>query len=98
MPKIMGSVCVKLLIINGMAPFLFFYALEKGQPVIREGVLNFLEQFPGEHNSILEHWKEAGFPVDNAMQTQALLHLKQIYCDKKRCLECRIGSALLGNR
>jgi hypothetical protein len=26
-----------------------------------------------------------------------LLHLKRFYCDKKRCLDCRIGSVLLAN-
>jgi hypothetical protein len=95
--KTMGRQCVKLLIINGLAPFLFFYGLEKGQPGICEGVLSYLEHLEGEHNSIIGHWKKAGMPVENAMQTQALLQLKQFYCDKKRCLECRVGSRLLGN-
>ncbi|MDP1622434.1 MAG: DUF2851 family protein [Bacteroidales bacterium] len=95
--KTMGDTCVKLLIINGMAPFLFFYGLEKGQPDLCEKVLNYLEQTGGESNHLVERWKKAGFPVDNAMQTQALLHLKQYYCDKKRCLDCRIGSRLLAN-
>jgi hypothetical protein len=99
MPKMMGETCVKLLVINGLAPFLFFYGMEKGQPALCEGVLNFLEQTGGENNVITDHWKEVGFPVMNAMQTQALLHLKKFYCDKKRCLDCRIGSRLLaGNR
>jgi len=97
MPKTMGPQCVKLLVINGLAPFFFFYGLEKGQPAICEGVLNYLEHVGGEKNVHMDHWKEVGFPVDNAMQTQALLHLKQFYCDKKRCLECRVGSRLLGN-
>lgn len=95
--KIMGLQCVKLLVINGLAPFLFFYGLEKDQPVLCERVLNFLENLGGEKNVHIDHWKDAGFPVGNAMQTQALLHLKQFYCDKKRCLDCRVGSRLLGN-
>jgi hypothetical protein len=93
--KIMGQSCVKLLIINGLAPFLFFYGLEKGQPAICEGVLGYLEQMSGENNTCIDRWRKAGFPTENAMLTQALLHLKQFYCDKKRCLECRVGARLL---
>ena len=93
--KIMGSSSVDLLIINGMAPFLFFYGFEKGLVPICSGVLNSLEQVPGENNAVLDYWKEAGFPTENAMLTQALIQLKMFYCDKKRCLECRIGSRLL---
>jgi len=93
--KTMGQSCITLLVINGLAPFLFFYGLEKDQPAICQGVLSFLEQTTGEINAQTNRWKEVGFPVDNAMKTQALLHLKQFYCDKKRCLDCRIGSRLL---
>jgi hypothetical protein len=96
-PKTMGPSGIKLIIINGLAPFLFFYGQEKGQPAIGEGVLDFLEHLGGENNVDIDHWKLAGFPADNAMQTQALLHLKHFYCDKKRCLECRIGSRLLAD-
>jgi hypothetical protein len=34
-------------------------------------------------------------PVSRADQTQALLQLKNKYCNRKRCLECRIGKELL---
>ncbi len=93
--KIMGDSCADLLIINGVIPFLFFHGLEKGQPSRCEEALSVLEQIIGEQNLIIDCWEKAGFPVENAMQTQALLHLKQFYCDKKRCLDCRIGSRLL---
>ena len=83
------------MVINGIVPFLFFYGLEKDQPALREKALNFLEQADGEQNAVIIHWAEAGLPALNAMQTQALLHLKKFYCDKKSCLNCRIGSALL---
>jgi hypothetical protein len=93
--KTIGSSCIELLIINGMAPFLFFYGWEKGQPSLCTKALNFLEQVKGENNVTIDRWKKTGFPAGNAMQTQALLQLKSFYCDKKRCLECRIGSTLL---
>jgi Protein of unknown function (DUF2851) len=95
--KATGSSCINLLIINGIVPFLFFYGREKGQHSICTRAVNFLEQVKGEDNATIKQWKKAGFPTENAMQTQALLQLKMVYCDKKRCLECRVGSRLLGN-
>ncbi|MFZ4523023.1 MAG: DUF2851 family protein [Bacteroidales bacterium] len=98
LPKILGGACSNLLIINGFAPFLFFYGRQKDQPGVCEGALNLLENTPGENNLQIEYWKKLGFPVDNAMQTQALLHLKQSYCDKRQCLDCRIGNRLLADQ
>jgi len=93
--KKIGSLCGKLLKINGLAMFLFFYGLEKGQPYRCETALNYLEELGAEENVQISRWKKAGLPAENAMQTQALLHLKQFYCDRKRCLDCRIGDRLL---
>jgi hypothetical protein len=36
-----------------------------------------------------------GVKSENAADSQALLQLKKYYCDKKRCLECSIGFAVL---
>ena len=93
--KYIGQSSVNLLIINGLVPFLFYYGLEKDQSSLREKALNFLEQLPGENNSEIAFWEAAGLPCRNALQTQALLHLKRFYCDKKQCLQCRIGGVLL---
>lgn len=94
--KAIGQAGVKLLTINGVIPFLFFYGCEKDQPAVCERALEYLEQLDGEENALISQWKTAGFPAENALQTQALIQLKKFYCDKKRCLECRIGSRLLG--
>ena len=95
--KPIGQSCVKLLKINGLIPFLFFYGLEKAQPSVCEGVLSYMEQLSGEDNAVIDRWKMVGFPADHAVQTQALIHLKKFYCDRKRCLDCRVGSRLLAD-
>jgi hypothetical protein len=96
--KIMGASGLNLMIINGILPFLFFYGLEKSQSSVCEDVMRVLEQTGGECNRDVDRWKEVGFPVGNAIQTQALYQLKRFYCDKKRCLACRIGSRLLAGQ
>ena len=48
-----------------------------------------------EINSITEQFTRLGIIGKNAMDTQALLELKSDFCDKRRCLDCAIGNALL---
>jgi len=44
---------------------------------------------------VIQHFAGAGLKAGSALQTQGLLQLKAEYCDKKRCLDCAIGHALL---
>jgi len=95
MPKVIGTSTIHLYILNAVAPFLFFYGDYKGINEDKEKAIAMIEKVPGERNTIIDHWKRLGLPVNNALHTQALIHLKTNYCDKKRCLECRIGNRLL---
>ena len=44
-----------------------------------------------ENNHIVRLWQECGLQVDNAGDSQALIQLKNAYCDRRDCLRCRIG-------
>jgi hypothetical protein len=94
-PKLLGIDSINLLVINMVVPFLFFYGEAKSLPAYKEKGLAILEQSPPENNTIIRNWMEIGIHSPNALSTQALLYLKSHYCDKKRCLECRIGNQLL---
>ena len=48
-----------------------------------------------ENNSVVNRWKSLDLPVENAVDSQALLQLKNNYCNFKRCLSCRIGKNIL---
>jgi len=48
-----------------------------------------------EKNSIISKFSDFGVAAKNALDTQALLELKNNYCAPKRCLECAIGSSIL---
>ena len=95
-PKFMGSAATDVVILNFVIPFLFFYGEEKSIQTFREISVKFLEQLPGETNSVINQWELLGLPVMNALQTQALIQLKSRYCDRKKCLSCRIGVKLMG--
>ncbi len=94
-PKIIGKTTIDLLIINTIVPMLFLYAIEKDEKDYQDRALGFLELIKPEYNSIINKWIKIGCTVDNAFQSQALLELKNNYCDHKKCLQCRIGNDLL---
>ena len=94
-PKHLGNTTADVLMINAVAPLLFcFGKLHKDESVC-EAAIQFLEGTEAEDNAIIRHYTQCGIKAENAMQTQALLHLNNMYCKRKRCLECRIGNVLL---
>lgn len=93
--KMLGTAAVQLILINTMIPFLYLYGKDKNKEELCQRALRFLEQIPGERNSISRKWEELNMPVRSAYHTQALLELKERYCQRKRCLECVIGNSIL---
>ena len=61
---------------------------------MREQLL-FMENIQAETNTIIDEWKSAGIVAESAFYSQALIQLRNSYCKKRRCLECRIGSKLI---
>ncbi|MCF8304326.1 MAG: DUF2851 family protein [Bacteroidales bacterium] len=93
--KKLGTNAINLILINTVIPFIFVYGKSRMIDAYRDKALAFLEKVGGERNRIIRHWEKLGMPVESAFQTQALLQLKEEYCDAKRCLDCRIGDHLL---
>ena len=93
--KILGESSRLLLMINVVVPFLFFAGSERRISHFRDKSLELLESLKGEINPEITRWKDAGMETDDAFKTQGLLHLKRVYCDHRRCLECRLGLKIL---
>ena len=94
-PKHLGNATADVLIINVVTPLLFCYGKLHKDESVCEAAMQFLEETEAEDNAIIRHFAQDGIKAENAMQTQALLHLHNMYCKRKRCLECRIGAVLL---
>lgn len=93
--KNLGKAAIHLIAINTIIPFVFVYGRIKNEQKFIDRAMKFLDQIPGESNSVIKKWKEMGMGTQTAFNTQALLQLKNNYCTKKRCLDCSIGNALL---
>ena len=93
--KELGENSINTLIINIVIPFLFVFGEKQNKPHLKNRALEFLEQLPPENNSIISKWKKLGIESRSALETQALLQLKNIYCEKKKCLNCQIGVKLV---
>jgi uncharacterized protein DUF2851 len=87
---------IDLLIINTIVPLQFVYQKHIGKSN-SEKIIGLLQQIKPEKNSIITKFKALGLSVENAFKTQALLQLKNNYCAKNNCLQCKIGHNLIAN-
>ena len=90
-PKTLSNTSLDLLIINTVVTFLYAYGLHKGNRVLCARAGSFLEELKAENNYVTRMWEQCGMKASNAADSQALIQLKKEYCDKKKCLYCRIG-------
>lgn len=92
----LGSTSIRNIIINAVVPFCYLYGQLRADERYQEKALHFLRALPAEENAVLNQWKALGIEIEDAARSQALLELKQAYCDQSRCLSCAIGCAILG--
>lgn len=93
--KSIGLSFIQLIIINAVIPAIFEYGKLQGKEAYCIKAIEFLKQLKAEKNMIIDQWNLLGIHCESAADSQALLQLKKSYCDKKRCLECSIGFAVL---
>lgn len=96
--KHLSASSVNLLLINTVVPMLFAYGRHKQDDRLCDRAFDFLESLRAEDNTIMRTWREVGLTVENAGDSQALIQLKKVYCDKRDCLRCRIGYEYLKSR
>ena len=93
-PKNMKKLSVSstnLLLINTIVPMLFAVGRHRQHEEYCDRAFDFLDQLRAEQNHIIRMWRECGLEVKTAGDSQALIQLKNEYCDRRDCLRCRIG-------
>ena len=94
-PKALGETAFNNLVINTIVPLLFVYGDQHLDQGMKDRALLLLEKLDAEDNQIIRKWNEAGIESRTAFETQALLQLKNNYCNQKRCLNCQLGARII---
>ncbi|MEO8116651.1 MAG: DUF2851 family protein [Bacteroidota bacterium] len=94
-PKKLGAQMIDNIIINTIIPVLFAYGIYKNENACKEKAMHWLSHISSEKNNIIHAWKLHGVSSSNALESQALVELKNNYCNPKKCLDCTVGFHLL---
>lgn len=94
-PKTLGETAFNNLVINTIVPLLFVYGDQHLDQGMKDRALFMLEKLAPEENKIIRQWNESGIESRSAFETQALLQLKNNYCDQKKCLHCQLGAKII---
>ena len=93
--KKIGKQVIDLLLLNTVAPIFCAYGKYRDEQVYVERAIRLLESLPPEKNAVIQGWKNIGWNAEDSFESQALLQLKNLYCNKFLCLECAIGQQIL---
>jgi len=85
---------IDLLLINTIIPLKYSYLRFIGEIEFDE-ILDLISAIKPEKNTIISKYDELKLTSKNAFETQALLQLKNNYCNHKLCLQCAIGKEIL---
>ena len=87
-----------VLIINVAVPLLVAYGSRHGDSQLVERGFDWLHSLPSESNHIVSMFAVAGLHSSDAFTSQALIQLRRVYCEQRRCIYCRLGHKLLAAR
>ncbi len=93
--KNLGKASVDVLLLNTLALFLFSYGRHNQLQHYINRSLQLLENLPNENNTIIADFGTLGVKIKTAFESQALLELKNNYCNYKKCLQCGVGNKIL---
>jgi hypothetical protein len=96
--KYPGDASINVILINTVVPLLFAYGKKNNIEKYCTRALTILEELKPERNSIITEFRKHNITPKNAADTQALIQLKKEYCDKKKCLYCKIGYQILSGK
>lgn len=91
----LGASSVDNLIINTVAPILVAFGKAKDDQDFVDKAIRLLQELIPENNTIIRKWGSLHVNPINASDSQGLIELYNNYCVPRKCLNCRIGAAIL---
>lgn len=95
--KQLGTDSIDNIIINTIAPAIFYYGRARGDAAAVDKSMELLRSVQAEKNVVMNAWTQYGLKPQNALESQALLGLHTHYCSAKKCLDCAIGKGIIGH-
>lgn len=93
--KNLGAAMISTILINTIIPFVFAYGHYHKDDHYTNKALQWMEETAPENNAITKGFTSLQVANHSALDSQALIQLKNEYCNKKRCLSCSIGNQVL---
>ena len=93
--KTLGKQMINNILINTVVAVLYAYGYFNNNESYKNKALQWMANITSEKNSITEAFQSLGVENKTACDSQALIQLKNEYCDHKRCLQCAIGNKIL---
>lgn len=94
----LGKSSIEILIINTMAPILAAYSKYVDDLNYMDQAVRWLNGIKPEKNKVTRAWEALDIEINDAADSQALIHRYKAYCIRKKCLSCNIGIAILHSR
>lgn len=86
-----------VMVINVVVPLMYSYGIKHGNDAICDKAITLLQSLPAERNSIIDLFEQADIKVRDAFHSQAIVQLRRNYCEKRKCMYCRIGHRMLAS-
>lgn len=94
-PKSLGRQMIHNILINTVIPILYAYGQINSSETFKRKALTWLEEIASEENNITKGFDALQLSSRTAFDSQALIQLKNEYCNYKQCLHCAIGNRVL---
>ena len=93
--RALGNRSIDILLINTVAPLFYARSEVLRDSRLADKAVALLQDLKPENCSIVSQFTFAGIKCPDALTSQALIQLRREYCEKRKCLYCRIGHRLL---
>ena len=93
--RALGDHSIDIILINTVAPLFYACGELTGDDALVDRAIGLLEDVRPEKNAIVDQFRFAGIPCDDALTSQALIELRREYCERRKCIYCKIGHHLL---
>jgi hypothetical protein len=91
----LGEESINNIIINSVAPILVAVGKQRDDQEMVDRAVALLQSIPGEKNKIVKQYQQLGYSCKSAVDSQGLIELFSNFCQKRQCLNCSIGTAIL---